>query len=102
MPPSSLWDAVKKRLCHLFSPVTTKVHVATQIHSRPKTANETLQEYIQRLTDLIIHATSTDPTSVTCQVTIILFIRHLFKREIKKQVADAKNIQILRHTMTLA
>ena len=35
MPPSYTWDAVKKRLCQVFSPVTTTVHVATEIHSRP-------------------------------------------------------------------
>ena len=39
---------------------------------------------------------------MTHQVTIILFIRHLFNKEIKKQVACAKNVQTLRHAMTLA
>ena len=52
--------------------------------------------------DLIIHATGADPTSVTWQVVIILFIRHLFNKEIKKQVVGTKNIQTLRHAMTLA
>ena len=50
----------------------------------------------------IQHATGSDPTSVTCQVTIILFIVHLFNKEIKKQVAGAKNNLTLRHAMTLA
>ena len=68
-PPSSTWDAVKKRLCQVFSPVATKEHAATQIHSRLQAANETLQEYMQRFTDLVIQATGADPTSVTCQVT---------------------------------
>ena len=34
MPPSSIWDVVKKRLCQVFSPVAPKVHAATEIHSR--------------------------------------------------------------------
>ena len=76
-------------------PVATKVHTATQIHSRPQAAKETLQEYIQRITNLVIHATAAAPTSVTCKVTTILFIRHLFNEEIMKQVAGTKNIQTL-------
>ena len=75
--------------------------MTTSIHSRSKAANETLQEFIQGFTDLAIHATGADPTSVTYQVTIILFIRHLLNMRIKKQVASAKNIQTLRYAMTL-
>ena len=85
----------------MFNPVASKLHAAN-FHSRPWTSNETLQEYIIRITDLVIHVTDAYPTSVNCQVTIILFIRHLFNKEIKKQVAGAKNIQTLRHAMTLA
>ena len=81
--------------------MATKVHAAPQIQSRPQTANGTLQKYIQRLTNLIIHTTDANPISVTCKVTIILFIRHLNK-DIKKQVAGTKNIQTLRHGMILA
>ena len=69
MPPSSTWKAVKKDLCKVFSPVVTNVHVATQIHSRFHLVNETSQKYIQQFTDLVIHSTGADPTSVTCQVT---------------------------------
>ena len=39
---------------------------------------------------------------MTCQITVILFIRCLFSKEIKKQIAGAENIQMLRHAMTLA
>ena len=62
----------------------------SQIHSKAHTANGTLQEYTQRFTDLVIHAMDADPTTVTCQVTVILFIRHLFN---KKEVGGTKNIQ---------
>ena len=50
------------------------MHVATRIHSQPPAANVTLQEFIQRFTDLLIQATGTDPNAVTCQVTVILLI----------------------------
>ena len=40
-PPSKL-DGVKKRQCQVFIPLTTKGNAATQMNSRPQTANETL------------------------------------------------------------
>ena len=60
-----------------------KVHVTTWIHSRHHAAYETLLEYIQRFTNLVIQAICTDPTTVTCQVTLVLFIKHLFNKETK-------------------
>ena len=42
MPPSSAQDAVKRRLCKVFSPGATKVHAANEIHFQPQTANETM------------------------------------------------------------
>ena len=53
----SIWKSVKKRLCHVFSSVSTKMHAATQIHSRPQTENKSLQDYIQRPTDLVMQVT---------------------------------------------
>ena len=51
---------------------------------------------------MVIKATGTDDTAIACQVTIVFFIRHLFNKEIQKQVAGAKSIQTLGHAMTLA
>ena len=58
------------------------MHVTTRIHSRPQPPNKTLKENIQRFTYLLIQASHTDPIAVTCQVTIILIIKHLFNEEI--------------------
>ena len=88
---SSMWETVKKRLCHVFSPVATKMHAATRIHSRPQVASETPQEYIQRFTDLVLQAVGTNSTPVTCQVAIILLIRH-FNKEIRKPMTETKTI----------
>ena len=49
----------ERRLCQVLHPVATKVHAATWMYSRPQAANEKLQEYIQRVTDLVICATCT-------------------------------------------
>ena len=78
MSQSSTWQAVNIGLFQAFSPIATNMHVAIRIHSRPQTTNETLQECIQRFTDLAIQNKGADPSRVTCQVTIKLFIRHLF------------------------
>ena len=56
---------------------------------------DTLQEYIQSITDMVIHATGTYPTAVTCQLTIVIFLRHSFNDRIKKKVAEARIIQTL-------
>ena len=74
---------------------------ATGIHCRPQATNETKQENIQRFDDLVIQAIDTDPTAVTCLIAIILFIRYIFNKEIKKQVAGTQSIQTLRHAMIL-
>ena len=75
------------------------MHTATRIYSRYQAANETMQEYIQRFTDLVPHGT--DPTVVTCKVTIVLSIRHLFNKEINKEVCGTRTVQTLRFAMTL-
>ena len=60
--------------------VATKMYAYTRILSRPQAANENLQDYTHKFTDLVNHATGTDPAAVTCQVTTVLFIRHLFNK----------------------
>ena len=54
-----------------------KMHASTRIHSQTHAANETLQEYIQGLTGLVIQATDPDPAAVTCQVMAFIFINKL-------------------------
>ena len=100
MPQSATWETVKEIMPGIYS--CDKMHTATIIQSRPQAANETLQQYIQRFTDLLIYITGTEPTAVTCQVSIGLFTRHLLNKEIKKQVAGAKTTKTLRHSMTLS
>ena len=49
----------------------------------------------------MIHVTDAERTSTTWYIINIVFIRHLFNREIKKQGATTKNIQTLSYAMTL-
>ena len=75
--------------------MATKLHVATKILSQPQSASKTLPEDIQEFTDLVFHATGTDPTAGTCQETSVLFIRQLSNKKIQKQVAEAKQSRCL-------
>ena len=90
MPQSSKWDAAKMGLCH----VATK---CMQPHESILDSSLHMRLYRNASSDSLIrvlHATGTDSTSVICQVTIVLFIRHLFNRELKKQVAGAIIIRL--------
>ena len=102
MPQSSTWEAIEERLCQVFSPLTVKMHMETRIHSTPYTKSETLQENSQRFKDLVIQATGTNPTAVTCQVRSVLFIGHQFNKVGKEQVVGVQIIQTLRYAMFLA
>ena len=84
-------------MCQVFSSVLTNMHAISITHIRHQSSNETMQEYLQRFTDLVIQATGTDPTTVTYHGTFILFIQHTFNKEIKNKAAGAKTIQ---HTNT--
>ena len=99
MPQSLMLETVKETVSGILSS-GTKMHAATWIHSHPQSSYEILHEYIQRFSDLLIHATGTDSTAVTCHVTFVVFTTHLFNTQIEKKVARVKTIQPL--TMTLA
>ena len=76
--------------CKVFGSMETTMHGATRSHSGPQAGSDTLQEYIKRIMDLKIQATVSHPIAITCWVTIMLLIRHLFHKEIKNQMAGAK------------
>ena len=96
IPLSSKQEMVKKRICQVFSPIATKMHATTRIHSQPQAANETLQEYIQLFTNLVIQTTDNDLTAMTCQMRTVLFIRHLLNKKKWEAVSPVKTIQTLK------
>ena len=59
------------------------------MHWRPQAENETLQEYIQRLTDSVIHAIGTDPTSVTYHVIIVSL-----RKKLKLKLLEQKQLRL--------
>ena len=56
MPQGLPWDGVKSACARYLvqDPEVIKRHAATRIHSRFEVSSETLQEYIQRSTDVVI------------------------------------------------
>ena len=98
IPQSSTCEPVKKRLFEGFSPVVTTMHASTRNNSRPQAANKEYQKLglhtydtkqnekhpcTERFTDLVVQVTGMYPAAVTCQMTIPLFIRHLFNEGFK-------------------
>ena len=57
---SLTWETLRGSERYLVL-MAAKKHASTQMHSRPQVADETLQEYIQRLADLVIQAADTTP-----------------------------------------
>ena len=101
IPQCSNAEPVKKILCQIFSPIRYIMYAATRIYSRCQAGNDSLQEYIQKCTNLVIQTTGIDPTTVICQVTIVLFIWHLYDKELI-QSNWRKTVETLRHKIALA
>ena len=53
-PPSMDWHKSKECLHYNFGSVATKQHVVSMLIDQQQTATETLQEYIQRFSDLLL------------------------------------------------
>ena len=60
-PPSMGWNKIKRWLCYSFHSVATKQHVVSMLIDQQQTPTETLQEYIQRCSDLLLKSSSLLP-----------------------------------------
>ena len=61
-----------------------------------------MQELIQKFTNLSEKAIVIDPANTTNRVIIFLFIKNLYKKDIRRQVAGAKTINTLADAFRLA
>ena len=65
--------------------------------------DETLQEHVQNFTDLTEKKTiGIDPANITNYVIIFLFIKKLYDKDIRWEVASAKTISTLVDSFGLA
>ena len=91
MPHSLIWYTTKKKFCQVYSPVAMKMNETTWIPSQPQSANEILQEYIQRFTDLVIYAAGTDPTAILASNHCLIYN----KKKTKKDISGGKQCRIM-------
>ena len=54
-PPSKGWSKIKEWLHYNFSSVATKQHTASMLIDQQQKLTETLQEYIQKFSDLLLY-----------------------------------------------
>ena len=57
-PPSMGWNKIKEWLHYNFGSVATKQDMASMLIDQQQTPTETLQEYVQRFSDLLLNSTS--------------------------------------------
>ena len=53
-PPSMGWNKIKEWLCNKLGSVAIKQHVASMLIDQQQTPTETLQEYVERFSDLLL------------------------------------------------
>ena len=75
------WHEIRRKLEDMYSPITTKVHAASDLHYKQQ-PDKTLQELIQNFTDLTEKALGTDPANITNRVIIFLFVKNLCNKDI--------------------
>ena len=59
--PALGWNKIKELLCYNFSSVATKQHAASMLIDQQQKPSETLQEYVQRFSDLLLKSSGLPP-----------------------------------------
>ena len=95
------WHEIKRKLEEMYSPVAAQVHATSDLHHKQQ-PDETLQEVIQNLTDLVEEALGTDPDNITNRVIIFQFVKNLYNKDIQRRVAGAKTLNTLADAFKLA
>ena len=98
MPPSSMWDAVKKD----YVKYLVKWNKSACSYLNPFQTPDSTWNISRECPTIHQFGNAWNRYRVKyCHVTIILFTRH-FDKDIKKHIAGTKSIQTLRHAMILA
>ena len=77
------WHKIKEHLCYNFGSVATKQHVASMLIDQQQTASETLQEYIQRFSDLLLKSSGLLPHQAKDLAHITHFIHNLHNQKLQ-------------------
>ena len=76
-PPTLEWNKIKESLCYNFGSVATKQHAASIIINQQQKPSETLQEYVQKFSDLFLKSSGLLPNQGKDFAHIKHFIRNL-------------------------
>ena len=95
------WPEIRKKLEEVYSPITTEVHAASDLH-RKQWPDETFQKYIHDYTDLTEKTIRVDLANITKRVIIFLFIKNLCNKDIRRRVTSKKVINTLAGAFRLA
>ena len=94
MGPEKSWNVVKTRLEESYSLVPTAEHASAMLCLKQK-KDEPLVDYILRFAEHSYKTNGVDAVEEENKAIITFFIKNLFKRDIRRRVARAKNIRTL-------
>ena len=100
-PPTLEWNKIKEKLCYNFGSVGTKQHVVSMLIDQQQKPSETLQEYVQRFSVLLLKSSRLLPHQATDLTHITHFIRNLLNQKWQHCVVG-KNPTSVQNTITLA
>ena len=83
-PPALGSNKIKGWLCYNFGSVPTKQHVASMLIDQQQKPSETLQEYVQRFLDLLLHSGRLLPHQAKDLAHITHFIWNLHNQKLQQ------------------
>ena len=92
-------EQIKECLCYNFSSLATKQHAASMLTNQQQKLTETLQEYVQRFSDLLPKSSSLLPHQAKDLVHITYFIRNLHNQKLQLYVLG-KNPMSVQNAIT--
>ena len=99
--PSMGWSKIRQRLHYNFGSVATKQHAASMLIDQQQKTSKTLQEYVQRFSDLLLKSSSLLPHQAKDLAYITHFICNLHNQKLQHYVLG-KTPTSVQNTITLA
>ena len=98
-PPSMRWSKMKERLHYNFGSVAMKQPAASMLIDQQQKSSETLQEYVQRFSDLLLKSSSLLPHQLKDLAHITHFTCNLHNQKLQYYVLG-KNIVKICHNLS--
>ena len=85
-PPTLAWNKIKEQLCYNSGSIATKQHATSMLINQQRNPQETLQEYIQRFSDLLLKSSGLLPHQANDLMHITHFIRNLHNQKLQHYI----------------